>query len=267
MKERIKNYPLKKIDTHTHTYFSFDAAENGNSPEKMCEEAVNKGLDAIIFTDHIEVNHEVEHDFAPLNVAAYKEQCAEAKEKYRGKLDVYVGAEFGQITHYPEIAEETANANGFDYIIGSVHNTKGEQDPYYIDFSKVPYDRIIYMLDRYFDEYLQLTYVPYVDQFAHLTYPLRYIKKAGIDVDITRWDGMIVQILKNIIKSGKTYELNSVYVRKNITLPEDRILQTYKDLGGRKIKLGSDAHYLGHVASGFDQAYELIDNIYKGELI
>lgn len=262
----MKNYSVTKIDTHTHTYFSFDAAENGNSPEKMCEEAVKKGLDAIIFTDHIEVNHEVEHAFPPLNIAEYKKQCAEAKKLYKGKLDVYIGVEMGQITHYPETAEEIAKTNGFDYIIGSVHNTKGEQDPYYVDFTKVPYDKIIYQLDKYFDEYLQLTYVLYIDQFAHLTYPLRYIKKAGIDIDITKWDSVIEQILKNIIKNNKVYELNSVYVRKGVDLPEDHILQMYKDLGGKKIRLGSDAHYIEHVADGFAQAYELIDNIYKGEI-
>ena len=241
----MKKYSVTKIDTHTHTYFSFDAAENGNSPYKMCEEAIKKGLDAIIFTDHIEVNHEVEHAFPPLNIVEYKKQCAEAKKLYKGKLDVYTGAEMGQITHYPETAEEIAKTNGFDYIIGSVH---------------------IYTIDKYFDEYLQLTYVPYIDQFAHLTYPLRYIKKAGIDIDITKWDNVIEQILKNIIKNNKVYELNSVYVRKNIILPEDHILQMYKDLGGKKIRLGSDAHYIKHVAAGFAQAYELIDNIYKGEI-
>ena len=262
----MKKYAIKKIDTHTHTYFSFDAAENHNSPEKMCEEACRKGLDAIIFTDHVEVNSEVERTFPPFNLAAYKERCAEAKEKYKGRLDVYTGIELGQITHYPDVAEKTAKTGGFDYIIGSVHNTKGEEDPYYVDFTKVPYERIIDILDKYFDEYLLMTRVPYIDQCAHLTYPLRYVAAAGIDLDITRWDGVITKILKSIIENGKTYELNSVYVRKGVILPEDYLLKKYKDLGGKKIRLGSDAHYLQHVASGFDEAYELIDNIYKGEI-
>ena len=262
----MKNYSIKKIDTHTHTYFSFDCSENGNSPEKMCEAAIQKGLDAIIFTDHIEVNCEVERTFPPLNISAYKRQCAEAKEKFKGRLDVYTGVELGQITHYPEFAEKIVNAGGFDYIIGSVHNTKGEKDPYYTDFTKLSYDKIVYIVDKYFDEYLQMTYIPYVDQCAHLTYPLRYIKKAGIDIDITRWDGKITEILKSIIEHDKTYELNSVYIRKKIELPEAYILQKYRSLGGKKIRLGSDAHYIEHVASGFDEAYELIDNIYKGEI-
>ena len=266
MVDCMKNYSLKKIDTHTHTYFSFDASENGNSPEKMCEEAIQKGLDALVFTDHIEVNCEVGRTFPPFNLAAYKERCAEVKEKYKGKLDVYTGIELGQITHYPEFAKEAAEAGGFDYIIGSVHNTKGEPDPYYVDFSKVPYDKIVYWINKYFDEYLQMTYVPYVDQCAHLTYPLRYVKKAGLDIDVTRWERKITEILKSIIAHDKTYELNSVYVRKKIELPEAYILQIYRSLGGKKIRLGSDAHYLGHIANGFDEAYELIDNIYKGEI-
>lgn len=266
MEDCMKKYPIKKIDTHTHTYFSFDCAEHGNSPEKMCEAALQKGLEAIVFTDHVEVNAEFERTFPPLYLSEYKRQCEEAKEKYKGKLDVYIGAELGQITHYPEFAENIAKAGGFDYIIGSVHNTKGEKDPYYTDFTKLSYKKIIYIVDKYFDEYLQMTYVPYIDQCAHLTYPIRYIKAAGIDIDITRWDNKITEILKSVIAHDKVYELNSVYVRKKVDLPEDHILQIYKSLGGKKIRLGSDAHYTEHVASGFDQAYTLIDNIYKGEI-
>lgn len=262
----MKNYSIKKIDTHTHTYFSFDCAENGNSPEKMCDAAYQKGLDAIIFTDHVEVNAEVERTFPPLNISACKKQIEDAKEKFKGKLDVYRGVELGQITHYPDYAEYVVKTGGFDYIIGSVHNTKGEKDPYYTDFSKLSYEKIIYIVDKYFDEYLQMTYVPFIDQCAHLTYPIRYIKKAGIDIDITRWDDKITGILKSIIAHGKTYELNSVYVRKKVDLPEEHILRMYKALGGKKIRLGSDAHYIEHVASGFDEAYDLIDNIYKGEI-
>ena len=111
-----------------------------------------------------------------------------------------------------------------------------------------------------------MTYVPYIDQCAHLTYPLRYIKKAGIDIDVTRWGDKITEILKSIISHGKVYELNSVYVRKKVDLPEEYILQKYRSLGGKKIRLGSDAHYMEHVADGFDCAYELIDHIYKGEI-
>ncbi|MBO4869128.1 MAG: histidinol-phosphatase HisJ family protein [Clostridia bacterium] len=265
-KSCIKKYPIKKIDTHTHTYFSFDCAEHLNSPDKMCAAAIAAGLDAIVLTDHIEVNSEAERIFTPFDRTTHRRQCEEAREKYADQLDVFIGVELGQATHYPELAEQIVAEGGFDYVLGSVHNTKGEQDPYYTDFTKLPYGRIIEIVDKYFDEYLQMTYLPYVDQCAHLTYPLRYIKKAGIDLDITRWDGKIAEILKSIVARGKVYELNSVYVRKNVILPEDRILQTYRELGGADIRLGSDAHYTDHVASGFDEAYELIDNIYKGEI-
>lgn len=261
----MKKYSLNRIDTHTHTYYSFDCAENGNSPDKMCEAAIQKGLAAIILTDHIEINSVAERLYPPLYHSARKRECLEAKEKYKGKLDVYVGIELGQITHYPGLAEEIVGEQGFDYVIGSVHSTKGEPDPYYLDFTKIPLDRAIYMLDKYFDEYLQMTEIPYVDQCAHLTYPIRYMKKAGMPIDVSRWDGIIKQILESEIKHGKTYELNTVYVRKGIDLPEDWILKTYKSLGGRKIRLGSDAHYTEHVASGFDTAYDMINEIYKGE--
>lgn len=263
----MKKQSVIKTDTHTHTYFSFDCAEHGNTPEKMCAAAVAAGLERIVLTDHIEVNSEAEKLFPPFYHTARKAECKEAKRKFKGALDVRIGIELGQITHYPELAESIVAEHKFDYVIGSVHNTKGEQDPYYTDFTKVPMKKILYIVDKYFDEYLQMTEVPYVDQCAHLTYPLRYIKLAGVDIDVMRWEKKIEEILKSIIKNGKVYEFNTACFRKGVSLPEDLILQIYKDLGGVKISLGSDAHYTGHVGADFDKAYEIIKNVYKGEII
>lgn len=262
----MKNYSIKKIDTHTHTYFSFDCGEHESSPYNVCRSACEKGLDAVILTDHIEINSEAEHLYAPFYYEKRKQECEAAREAFKGKLDVYVGIELGQATHYPELTEKTVRENGFDYIIGSVHNTKGEKDFYFVDFSKTDFDHVLYMIDKYFDEYYDMSCLPFVDQCAHITYPLRYLRAAGLDADIAIWRDKIEKILKNIIKSGKTLELNTNSMRLGIELPDDYVIGMYKELGGEKIRLGSDAHYPAHIAADFDKAYKIIDRIYGGKI-
>jgi len=263
-KNLIKKYSLSKIDTHTHTYYSFDCSENRNTPSKMCEAAAGAGLDAIVLTDHIEVNSEAEHIYPPFYYGARRSECEAAKKEFSGKLDVYLGIELGQAVHYPDLAKKIVDENIFDYVIGSVHSTRGEEDFYYVDFTKITYSRATEMIDKYFDEYYEMTKLPFVDQCAHLTYPLRYLKAAGLDVKLDRWEDKIKLILKSIVDSGKTLEFNTNCIRKGISLPDDIIVSMYRDLGGTDIRVGSDAHHPEDVAADFGAACETIEKIYGG---
>ena len=264
--ECIKKYPIAKIDTHTHTYFSFDCAEHGNSPDKMCAAAIKAGLDAIVLTDHVEVNSEAEGIYTPFYYAERQRQCEAARQKYKDSLDVYIGIELGQAIHYPELAEKIIKDGAFDYVIGSVHNTRGDQDFYYMDFSKVGYDEVIRLIGKYFDEYYEMTRLPYVDQCAHLTYPLRYLRQAGLDADILRWEDKIIKILKSVIDGGKVLELNTNCLRHGIELPDDLVLEMYRSYGGELVRIGSDAHYECDTAADFDRAKQTIDKVYGGKI-
>ena len=60
----------------------------------------------------------------------------------------------------------------FDFTIASVHNLRGMDDFYYIDFNEVSVDEI---LKLYFAELAETAGFEHFDTLAHLTYPLRYI--------------------------------------------------------------------------------------------
>jgi len=42
-----------------------------------------------------------------------------------------------------------------------------------------------------------------------------------------------------------------------VTSPDEGILRRYKELGGKLITIGSDAHYAEHLGAGIDKGYEL----------
>ena len=79
-----------------HTRFSADSDAEVCS---MLDAAVDKGLEAVCITDHIDYDFPATPDF-PANsfqfdVDEYFSTLTEWKEKYRGKLDVRIGVEIG----------------------------------------------------------------------------------------------------------------------------------------------------------------------------
>ena len=73
---------------------------------------------------------------------------------------------------------------------------------------------------------------------------------------------IIKEILKIIIAEGKGLELNTSSWRYGLsdTQPSRDILRLYKDLGGKYITLGSDAHTPEYMAAHFEDAKDILEN-------
>ena len=91
-------------DYHTHTRFSFDG-DPAATHDAMCRRALEVGLQSIAFTDHCDINGEVErlYDF-PFDPDGSWNAMMEVKEKYKGRLNVVCGIELGNATQYPDRA-------------------------------------------------------------------------------------------------------------------------------------------------------------------
>ena len=116
-------------------------------------------------------------------------------------------------------------------------------------------------MTRYFDELLRSAQWNGFDSLAHLTYPLRYIKKNGkINVDLNDYSAQIDAILRTLIKNGKALEVNTSGLRQEIgqTLPGENVLRRFKELGGRYVTVGSDAHRCKDLAKGIKEGYALL---------
>ena len=116
------------------------------------------------------------------------------------------------------------------------------------------------LLGEYFEWELKLAEWAKFDTLAHLTYPLRYIVgKYHRPVDMSKFDEIIDEILLTLIKNEKSLEINTAGLRQpiGVTSPDEGILRRYKELGGKLITIGSDAHYAEHLGAGIDKGYEL----------
>ncbi len=243
------------VDLHTHTDNSFDG---NHSTMYLAETAYMKGIRAVAFTDHLEMDAFYKGSFDKTAIQSFFE-VAKARSAFSGKLLVCVGAELGQAVYDKAVSEKLLETMKYDFVIGAIHNLPDRQDFYYMDFSDESIDYMS-LLEEYFEWELKLAQWAQFDTLAHLTYPLRYIVgNYGKPVDMSRFDEIIDEILLTLIKNQKSLELNTAGLRQpiGVTSPDEGILRRYKELGGKLLTIGSDAHYAEHLGAGIDKGYEL----------
>ena len=96
------------------------------------------------------------------------------------------------------------------------------------------------------------------DSLAHRPYPLRYMaQRDGQPVSLEPYEGRILALLKALIRSDKALEVNSG--KSEVLMPEyGWLLERYRELGGRLVTVGSDAHRASDAGKGLRQSYALL---------
>ena len=252
------------IDTHTHT----DNSPDGHhSAMFLCETAEQKGLRAIAFTDHCEVDSYYEDNYDRRVRQSFFE-TAKAKSAFLGKLIVLQGIELAQPHYAPELAERIINAQHYDVVIGSIHNLRGREDFYFMkSFEGLDTHA---MIEEYYDENIKMLEWGDFDVLAHITYPFRYLYSvAGISEDIDNYKKKVDTLLSLCAEKDKALEINTGGLRQplNRTSPELKTIKRYKALGGRLISVGSDAHYAENLGQDIPTAYDMAKEAGFGSVV
>ena len=76
------------------------------------------------------------------------------------------------------------------------------------------------------------------------------------------YSDLIDAVLKSLIERGRGIEINTSGFKYGIsnTYPSLDIVKRYKELGGKYVTLGSDAHKAKYIGYGFDKAYEIANS-------
>ncbi len=238
------------FDLHTHCTLSFDGV---SSAEEMVRRAVELGVEYYALTDHVDLGGHADPDFdLEATVNGAKEQIPALRLKYEGKTELLYGVELGQAVHEPEKAEALLKENAYDFVIGSIHNIRGYDDFYFLDLTQ--YDPVE-LLDIYFRELLETAEQGYFDVMAHITYPLRYIVgEYGINVDLSRWSVITDEIFRTLVRNDRGIEINTSGLRQKLgrTMPDAELVRRYRELGGRILTIGSDAHRTEDLGKGIE---------------
>ena len=238
-------------DRHLHTNYSVDSKE---PPENVIHAAIRKGMKEICITDH------KDFDFGPawsLDLPAYYKGITELKEKYAGQIDVHFGVEVGLNPDYDSEMREFLASYPFEYVIGSIHSVAGD-DPYYRERYDMD-DR--QFLKLYFNElHKRISCAEGIDVLGHFDYTVRYARYGSRYYDPADYAEAIEEILKVIIRKEIALELNTAGLRKGAGFvhPHPYILDRFKELGGKWISVGSDAHAAADVGAGFEDALQIM---------
>ena len=245
----------KKIlwDCHMHSSFSSDSQ---TPMEDMIKQAVSLNMEGITFTEHLDPDYPdtpEKLDFS-LDVPAYQQELSRLSDTYRDKINIRFGIELGLQMHLADYFDRLLKEFPFDFVIGSSHVVHGF-DPYYPDFFRGRREFSCYM--EYFESILEnLSVYDNFDVYGHIDYVVRYGPSKNREYSYGRYQDILDEILKKIIRMGKGIELNTGGYAYGLGEPNPcvGILRRYRQLGGEIITIGADAHVPGRIAGSFDKA-------------
>ena len=111
-------------------------------------------------------------------------------------------------------------------------------------------------MEDYFLQLSELANWKGCDCLAHITAPMRRIQgRYKIDFDYSKIQSANDSLLKEVIRNGKAIEINTSGLRQPIgrTMPEEFIISRYRELGGTKLTVGSDAHKATDAGAGLNE--------------
>ncbi len=242
------------VDLHIHT----DNSDDGFDPVSlMGEYAVKKNLVIAAITDHCECNRYKKDGFDKTIRQSFDISIRE-KENFKNDIKLIAGMELGQAMQALPEAEDALAARDYDFVIGSLHNVAGEEDFWKVDYKTRDAEKLLH---RYYDELCELLEWGKFDTLAHINYPLRYIIGVEhIDLNLAEYEKQVDDVLKLVISKNKALEVNTSGLRQPYgkLIPDVDILTRFKELGGKYVTIGSDAHHYYDVGAGITEGLNAI---------
>lgn len=242
-------------DTHMHSQYSGDSEA---PQEDMIQAAIQKNLDGICFTDHLDIDYPEEPELFLLDLPNYAASVSALQEKYQQKLPVRFGIELGLQPHLAALHSDILSQYPFDFVIGSSHVVHG-YDPYYPAFYEGRTEETCYR--EYFESILENIHAfDGFDVYGHIDYVVRYGPNRNEQYSYERYRDVIDEILKLLIEKGKGIEINTGGFKYGLGHPNptEEIIARYRELGGEIITVGADAHKPEHVAYDFEKVPEIL---------
>ena len=262
-------------DYHVHTEFSNDSIY---PMEEVVKDAISLGIKDICFTDHVDygpyrdwddprgIKYRPGDEGEPEQVALtnvdygkYFSMIEKLREKYKDKIAVKAGMEFGVQTHTIPEYEKLFRSYPFDFIILSIHQA-GDQEFWtneyqsgrtQQEYNEGYYKELLSVVQNYHN-YSVLGHMDLIVRYdSYGVYPFEKLKP------------LLTEILKTVIADGKGIELNTssrAYHLKSL-MPSREILELYHDMGGKIITIGSDAHNADRVGDRVMESQKILKEI------
>lgn len=257
-------------DSHVHSEWSWDALKG--SMERSCARAVDVGLPAIAFTEHLDhtvwtvdldaVGKEdllatlatADGQLTPprFDAAGYLAAIEQCRERFPG-LRILSGLEVGEPHRHAAAVSDVLRVGRFDRVLGSLHCLPaggGFVEPPSLYRHHAAAD----VVRMYLAEVVRL--VAESDAFsvlAHIDYPVRYWPAQTGPFDPYAFEDEFRYALRTLAAGGRALEVNTVVPLH----PE--VVRWWREEGGSAISFGSDAHEPTVLGNGFGEAAAMVE--------
>jgi histidinol-phosphatase (PHP family) len=253
---------MSLFDQHVHSWHSFDS---DTDPEDNVRRALELGLGGLTFTEHFDT-HADDWPECRYDEEAYTATIRRLRDAYGTRLFIGKGIEVCYQPDRMDFILDFLARHRFDMVILSVHYFKGNAVHVRERWAGItPEEGTRQYLENVlqaarFCERLRQNQGRVFDVLGHLDLAKRYTQRFFGSWDVATHGDLIDEILQVCLAADLVPEINTSSLRQNLdeTLPGQRTVTRYAQLGGRAMSIGSDAHLAASVGAGFDRALTLL---------
>ena len=244
------------LDAHLHTNLSPDS----DVPiDAYASQAVERGIAELGITDHVDFDPAAPA-YAFTTFAQRERVVREAADRWADRgVAIRFGVEVTWDRRWADHIREHLARHDYDFVIGSVHVYA--DSPYAAGNVRgwVAGRPLAEVMRPYFEDVEAAARSGLFDALGHLDFVKRYLVPHVMPADLARAPELYEPILRALVDSGTALEVNTSGLRQapNETYPSAAIVSRYRQLGGRSVTVGSDAHRADAFAWGLADGYEV----------
>ena len=237
------------FDSHVHTEFSADSEMKAAD---ALREAAKQGL-GLVFTEHLD------YDYPSAGTEEFifdPEAYWTKYEPLRADGTLSLGVEMGMMASAREKNAAFVRRVPFDFVLASIH---------FLDVKDLYYPETFEgrekceMYHEYFTVMRDEIYAhPFINALAHIDYIARNAPFDNPEISYGDFSDDIDAVLRALVETDTAIEINT----RRLSAPRGikelaPVCRRYRQLGGRYVTIGSDAHVPQGIGRCYDRAREL----------
>jgi len=250
--EQATDLPL---DSHLHT----DLSPDSDVPiDVYAASAAERGISEIAITDHVDFDPSYPA-YAFADFPTRERVVREAAERWGDRVAIRFGCELTYQRRFEADIRDHLARHRYDFTIGSVHIDL--DGPYIADrvASFVQGKSVAEIVRPYFEEVEAAARSGMFDTLGHIDFVKRYLTPHVMPDALAAAPELYEPILRALVDSGTALEVNTSGLRQSAgdTYPTTAIVVLFRQLGGRSVTAGSDAHRAETFAFGLEEGYRV----------
>ena len=242
------------LDAHLHT----DLSPDSDVPiDSFARQAVERGIAELAITDHVDFRPGAPaHGFTSFEHREHVVRDAAERWAPHG-LAIRFGTELTYERAYEADIREHLRRHAYDFVIGSVHISA--DSPYASGrvASWVAGRPLAEIVEPYYAEVEAAAWSGLFDALGHIDFVKRYLAPHVTAADLATAPELLEPILRALVESGTALEINTSGLRQapGESYPSPATVARFRELGGERITIGSDAHRAEHFAFALADGY------------